>query len=321
MNDPKLIEVPPVVLSYHERRAYRASGRLEVGGLLIALTGGFLAAIVSAIVVWGWMAFVEKGMIFGVIVPVLGQGVIVGMALFFLFQWTKLRNAPLALGIGLLCALFSAMCFQGAVYVDAVHVTVKRVRLDLIDQGVAPDSQKAKFYNAAIAKPFDFYDRYILLPKTRHSGFPGFLRLRWDHVGGWISFQVLALTITAGIMGWQASNRPFCETCGVWYAESFTAVAMGGKWADSLTQAVSADDPNQVLAVLQGAADSPNSSVTRVRCEVCRCRKCAGCLAKIFLGGQGKNQDKTKTIMPLHRVSAETVSALKTEITSSVVDA
>lgn len=318
MNDLKLNEVPSAVLSYQERRAYLASGKLELVGFIVALAGGFLAAVVSAMVVWLWMVFVEKGMIFGAIVPIIGQGVIVGTALFFLFRRAKLRNAPLALGIGLLCAVSSAVSFQGAVYVDSVHKTEKRLRLDLIDQGVAHDSPRAKFAEAALSKPFDFYDRYVLLPKTGHRGFLAFLRLRWSSAGGWITFQVLALTITAGILGWNASNRPFCETCGVWYREPFTALAMGGKWKDSLAQAVEADDPKQVMAMLQGAADSPGSRVTRVRCEVHRCPKCAGCLAEIFLSGQGKNQDKTKKIVRLHRISAETVTALKTEVSSTL---
>ena len=37
MNDLKLNEVPSAVLSYHERRGYLASGKLELGGFLIAL--------------------------------------------------------------------------------------------------------------------------------------------------------------------------------------------------------------------------------------------------------------------------------------------
>ena len=133
---------PPVTpLGYFERRVYRASGRFNLGGFLVALLGGLLAGVLSAGLVLAWMLFFAKDdLIFGYLAPIVGQGVIVGAVLFWLFRLGKVRNAPLALGIGLMCGLMSMVCFEAAVYGYSVKEQPVRTRLDLADQGIKPDS-------------------------------------------------------------------------------------------------------------------------------------------------------------------------------------
>ena len=121
-------------LGYDAPRAYQATGKLNVPGLLFALAGGLIAALLSALAAWAWLYFKLPSFI---VLPMIMQGLVVGLVLAELFRRARLRNPPLAVAIAILCGVFSAACFQGVVYVRSVYAVPQQVEQifgnDLLD--------------------------------------------------------------------------------------------------------------------------------------------------------------------------------------------
>src|SRR5258706_11143094 len=123
-------------LGYDSPRAYHATGKLHGPGLLLALGGGLIAALLSALAAWVWMYFNLPSFL---ILPMMMQGLVVGLVLARLFRRARLRNPPLAIAIGIICGVFSAACFQGVVYIRSVYALPVDFARELDKGGVPAD--------------------------------------------------------------------------------------------------------------------------------------------------------------------------------------
>src|SRR5258706_16234155 len=88
-DSPLFAARPDGALAYDSPRAYHATGKVHVPGLLLALAGGLIAAILAALAAWVWMYFNLPSYL---VLPMIMQGLVVGAVLAYLFRRARLRN-------------------------------------------------------------------------------------------------------------------------------------------------------------------------------------------------------------------------------------
>lgn len=295
------------LLAYDPARRYLAGGRLNLGGSLLAFLGGLAASVVAGVLVWVWLRLHLPSLY---VLPMIAQGIFVGIAIAWLCRTLRVRNVPVVIGIAICCGVFSAFCLQGVVYLRSVYELSTDVKVKLWSEGVAEDSPRTQQLLARIdAAPYRAFDVMVLLPAgARQGGFLGFMQIREGEVWAFTIVQALVCAGVATGLGKHLMDRPFCESCGAWFGEPYVAARVPAGVGEALARAIEADDPAATIALVHRWQQERATHYARA--YVCHCPKCRRAVAQV-------RNDKTKVKKAARSaygrffVSAETVQALR----------
>jgi hypothetical protein len=173
----------------------------------------------------------------------------------------------------------------------------------------------------------------LLIAKTGHAGFAGFMIIRAQEgetissthggmskdsgihitgIGMWILWTAEALIVIGVSMTFvrKQAKAPFCEECGTWFDKPAHALHVPTAAADQLRDAVATADANRIGA-LHGFKDldpTTGSGVARVY----TCPDCKQTLADVQLRTPGqKGKFDEKPLLPPTAIHAEALEAMR----------
>ena len=188
------------VVSDRTGRAHRPT-RANVIGLIICLIGGVLAAAVAAA---GAFAWVNGELPLVLFLPMVGQGVGVGLVLAWLFRRNKIRRAAATVVIAVICGVASAACFHLGLYVRNAILVRDQLKHDWRQLGMDQTPQGKQTLDQLESHPLDLFDRTVIFPRTGHHGFFGYLIVRGAKVQVFALVQMLII-VWLGV----ALGKPF----------------------------------------------------------------------------------------------------------------
>lgn len=303
MSEPPSPSGPSSILGYAPERRYVGSGRVTPRSLLLALGGGLVVAVLTGLAAFLWVvsrvfAIAALGGVF--------QGLAVGGALGWLFHRLKVRSAAAAIILGIVCGVASAGVFHACLYVRNVYDQRDQTRAELAKLGWLNDPIRQASANRILSHPFQWFDAFVIFPRTRHHGFVGYLMLRWPKIGGIAILQLLITTVAAVVIGRRTTNRPFCEDCGSWFKQPVNAAVLPVNCATALAAAVASDEPSRVYAVHNVAGSYLGSA-----CAIARVHTCPACGKKhVDVIRSGSSRGK---VLSLRRLTPEMLEALRYE--------
>jgi len=296
------------ILSYPAEDTYRPTGRATAIGLILCLAGGLLAAAIAAA---GAFAWVVSKLPSWLVLPMVGQGVGVGLVLAWLFRRNKVRSSAAAVVIGIVCGIASATLFHFGLYVRNALVVRDQLRQDWRQLGMDQTPTGRQMLDQIGSHPLQLFDRTVIFPRTRHNGFLGYMMIRGTRVQVMALVQATIVAWLAVALGRQTTAKPFCEDCGAWFKPPVNAAVLPADCGGALAEAIEADDPQRVYAVHRAAGRELGTS-----CAVARVHACASCgkqYADVVIVASAGASRSQRVVRQLRRVSPETVTALKWE--------
>jgi hypothetical protein len=316
-----VVALPAVAptLGYLTEQGYRATGRVEVGGVILSLAGGVIAALIAAGIAMAWMLSPLPNWL---ILPMVAQGAAVGGVLAWLFKRYHFRSPAGGAAIGILCGLLSATAFHAGLYVRNVYAVRDELVADVEGRAKELGEATASQINGGIrAHPFRIFDQVVLLPAVRRGGFTGYMIHRGPRIWALALGQAALVTWLAMKLGRHSASRPFCEDCQQWYNLPYNAAVLPADLGGSLALAVESDDPSNVMELHRAALKfSPNLGN---RCAIARLYTCPGCkkrLVDVLVRVYGRHAHDSP-LLGLRRISPETATALKWEPSEPSSDA
>ena len=269
---------------------YRASGRASATGILTALGGGLAMAAAVGVVLAALLLWRVR---LPDIVVMFLPGVGIGLGVAWLIRRAKVRNRLAAVLIAGVCAAATVAAVVGSLYVVAAHKNRDALRTMLADEYAAtatagggsaavPADVRARI-DDYLSRPFDVYDRTVLIPAVGRGGPYGYFSCLTRSGKSFLIASGLLSVVAAVVTIRQTSSRPFCEPCGTWYNAPFTAAVLPGALADPVAIALEADDKEQVREIRRAWRDAEiGSDYTTV--QVYRCPTCDALLADVVIG-------------------------------------
>lgn len=290
---------------------YKASGRASAVGVLAVVAGGLaLAAVVGAALA----ALLLWDVRVPYIVTMVAPGVVIGLGVAWMIRRAKIRSRLAAGLIAGVCAAAAVAAVVGSLYVAAVYEYRDAVRAMLVARAAeaspdaSPDDPAVRaIADGYVAEPFDLYDRTALIPAVGRGGPIGFLRSLTTKSRAFLLVAALFAVVAAVATTREVPARPFCEPCGRWYNEPYTAAVLPAELADPVVVALEADDTNQIRQIRRTWLDADlGTSCTVV--QVYRCATCDALLADVAVmaGPAG-----TSTVMRPRRIDDAMRQALR----------
>jgi hypothetical protein len=266
--------------------AYRASGHASAAGILAVFAGGLaMAAVVgvglTALLLWR-VRIPDIAVMF---VP----GIAIGLGVAWLIRRAKVRNRLAAGLIAGFCAAATVAAVVGSLYVVAAYKNRDETRAILVqvyyggETGPYSPSDWEARVDGYVARPFDLYDRAVLIPAFGRGGPYGFFTGLSRSGKSFLVTSGLLSVVAAVVTIRQTSTRPFCEPCGTWYNAPYTAAVLPGALADPVAVALEADDKEQVRQIRYAWRDAEIGS-DFASVQVYRCPRCSGLLADVVIG-------------------------------------
>jgi hypothetical protein len=269
---PIAVAAPPQQLSYSAGGSDIPVGTVSPAGLLMTLLGGLAAAALAALVAFVWVVLRLRWSLIGALG---GQSFIVGGSLFWLFKRFKLRGSAAGLVLGIICGLASAFFFHYGLYVRNVYDARARWSAKIAKDMADGNPHVNRAYADWIEKhPFSAFDQ-IVLARTSHHGFLGYMQLRAPKIAGIGIVQAVLVASVATFMGKKAATRPVCRSCSEWLQPPVEVAVLTIALAEPLVTAIQSDDAAQILRIhhLPGPFLAAGRVITRLHfCKRCSLR-------------------------------------------------
>jgi transposase-like protein len=109
-------------------------------------------------------------------------------------------------------------------------------------------------------------------------------------------------------IGKMSVDRPYCESCGSWFNDPFTAVRVPRAFSEPIARAIEADDVPAVASLIHQAHQERR--IDMATAEAFRCPKCRRTLVRVR-NDQAKLKRRDPSLGVLHYVSDEMMQALR----------
>ncbi|MDB5292126.1 MAG: hypothetical protein JWL69_3367 [Phycisphaerales bacterium] len=305
---PTATPAPPQQLNYVTGRSDIHVAAVSPAGLLMTLLAGLAAAALAALVAYFWMTLRFP-------LPMLGslgvQSLIVGGALFGLFKRFKLRGSAAGLVLGIICGLASAFCFHYGLYLRDVYHAQARWTEQIEREKAAGNLRINPAYADWIEKhPFAAFDQ-IVLARSGHHGFLGYMQLRGSGLATLGVIQAVLVASVATFMGRKAATRPVCRSCNEWLQPPVEVAVLPAAFTEPLVTAIQSDDAAQILRL---HVPDPFLAAGRVIARLHFCTRCSLRYVDVI----AKTSAGSSPQLGLTVVSKETLNALRFDYSEAV---